>query len=124
MTLIEALLSLPEDGQPAIAAREAVRELRAVSDRFVHHHATLWSLTPDGQRLLAQFRPYRAAPAACRIVVRLVTEPHGPMFHLISEVGTVRRVRSTDLRRSLQEIQGDNPGVKIVFDYRRSGRVA
>lgn len=122
MTLIDALLTLPRHGNPVVVSQHLATILAASPARFVRHHAPLWSLTHDGQRFLAQFRLGRS-DAISRVAVKLVSESDGPVFHLVCDAGTVLRVRRTDLRRSLRDIQHDNPGVKIMFDFRSSGRM-
>jgi hypothetical protein len=123
MSLIHALLLLPRHGEPIAVGRQAAMELRAASPRFVQRREALWSLTRDGQRFLVQFRSERS-DTVTRIVVRLVIEDRVPVFHLICDSGRILRVSRANLRRSLRDIQSDNPGVKIVFDFSRSGRVS
>ena len=123
MTLIEALLLLPQRGDPTVLSRELASVLTAGSGRFVHRRAAFWSLTTDGQRFLAQFRSDRSA-AIGHVAVKLVLESGGPVFHLVCDTGAVLRVARSDLQRSLREIQSDNPDVKIVFDFRRRGHVS
>lgn len=123
MSFIDALLFLPEHGEPMVVSRQMAIELHPASPRFARCREMSWSLTRDGRRFLAQFRPQRS-DTITRVVVRLVSEDRGPVFHLLCDAGRILRVSRTDLRRSLRDIQSDNPGVKIFFDFRRSGRVS
>lgn len=123
MTLIEALLLMPQRGAPMVANRELATALAAGSARFVRRHATLWSLTDDGRRFLAQFKLGRSEPIS-QITVRLVSGDDGMAFHLLCDAGTVERVGRTDLHRKLRELRKENPDVKIAFDFRRRGGVA
>ena len=117
MSLIEALMSLPDNGQATHVAGPTAAVLSSVAGRFARRNAALWSLTPDGCRFLAQFRPERT-DIIRRVVIRLVHERDGPGFNLHCDDGRVLRAPRTGLRRSLRAIQAAHPGVKIVFDYR------
>jgi len=72
---------------------------------------------------MAQFRPGRPE-VMTRVVVRLVREGDGPVFHLLCDGRTLLKVDRTGLRKSLQALEAANPGVMFVFDYRPSGRVS
>ena len=123
MTLIEALLSLPEDGEPAIAGLESAIALTWSPARFVQRDGMQFALTDDGRRFLGQFRDAR--PAEIRqVVVKLVIGPEALVFHLLCDDDMVLKVRKTELRRRLQELQAANPGVKVSFDFRSSGHVS
>jgi len=123
MSLIDILLLLPEHGEPMVVSRQLAVALGAASPRFVRRREALWSLTRAGQRFLVQFRSERS-DTITRVVVRLVSEDRVPVFHLICDAGRMLRVSRANLRRSLRDIQSNNPGVKILFDFRRSGRVS
>ena len=123
MTLIETLLSLPEDGEPKVVSRKAAAALTGASPKMVVRHGTLCSLTDGGRRFLVQFRHVQPAIVS-HIVVRLVIEDNAPAFHLLCDETRLLKVHKTDLRHSLQELQAANPGVKVVFDFRSSGNVS
>jgi hypothetical protein len=120
MTLIEALLLLPEHGEPGPVDREVAGALKRLSPRIVRRHGALWSLTDSGRRFLAQFRQ-DGLNVITQVVVRLVFEHGAPMFHILGDESTLLKVGKTDLRRSLQELQSVNPGMKVVFDFRSPG---
>jgi hypothetical protein len=123
MTLIEALLLLPEHGEPGPVDWEVAGVLRGLSPRIVRRHGALWSLTDSGRRFLAQFRQ-DGAHIVRQVVVRLVFEDGTPVFHILGDECTLLKVDKADLRRSLQELQSVNPGMKVVFDFRSSGRLS
>jgi hypothetical protein len=120
MTLIEAMMLMPQRGAPMVADRELATVLAASSARFVRRHAMLWSLTDDGQRFLAQFKLGRSE-ALSQVTVRPVSEAGGAVFHLLRDAEAIQSVGKADLHRKLRELQRDNPDVKIVFDFRRPG---
>jgi hypothetical protein len=123
MTLIEALLLLPERGEPGPVDWEVAGALNGFSPSIVRRHGTLWSLTDGGRRFLTQFRQ-DGSYIITQVVVRLVIEDGAPVFHILGDESTLLKVSRTDLRRSLQELQAVNPGMKIVFDFRSSGRTS
>ena len=123
MTLIEALLLLPEHGEPGPVDWEVAGALNGLSPSIVRRHGTLWSLTDSGRRFLAQFRQ-DGSYVITQVVVRLVIEDGAPVFHILGDESTLLKVGKTDLRRSLQELQSVNPGMKVVFDFRSSGRTS
>ena len=123
MTLIEALLLLPERGEPNIVNREVAAALAGSSTKIVQRHGKLWSLTDDGQRFLMQFRPGRS-DSITEIVVRLVLENGEPLFHLLCDDVILMKVDKTDLQRSLRKLQAANPDMKVAFDFRPSRRVS
>jgi hypothetical protein len=123
MTLIEALLLLPEDGAPEAVAREVARALNGSSARIARRQGTRWSLTDTGRRFLAQFRPGGSC-VVTQVVVRLVIEDGVPVFHILGDESTLLKVDRAGLRRSLQELQSVNPGMKVVFDFRAPGRLS
>jgi hypothetical protein len=123
MSLIEALLLLPEQGEPAPVDWEVAGALNGLSPNIVRRHGTLWSLTDSGRRFLAQFRQ-DGIQVVTQVVVRLVIEDGAPMFHILGDESTLLKVGRSDLRRSLQELQAVNPGMKVVFDFRSSGRTS
>ena len=45
-----------------------------------------------------------------------------PVFHILGDDSTLLKVGKAGLQRSLQELQSVNPGMKVVFDFRSSGR--
>src|SRR5690242_20435851 len=104
MALIEALLRLPEDGQPTLVGREVAAELATASARFVQGGVGLWSLTEAGRRFLVQFRP-EVSVEVSHIVVKLVREAEGPVFHLLCDERLLLKVQRSDLLRTLQEIK-------------------
>ena len=122
MTLIEALLSLPQRGGPTVVSREAAVELGGSSGRFVRCRGVLWSLTDDGQRFLEQFRhkPF----IVTKVTVRLVTENDVPIFHLLCDDALELRISKADLQLTLQKLRAANPNVKVTFDFGRPGRVS
>lgn len=122
MTLIQALLLLPEYGGPTVVSREAAVPLGGSSGRFAGCRGILWSLTDDGQRFLAQFR--RRPIAVTKVTVRLVTENDVPVFHLLCDDAMELRVSQADLQLTLQKLRAANPNVKVAFDFRRPGRVS
>ena|SRR5690349_2112603 len=122
MTLIEALLSLPENGGPTVVSREAAVELGGSSGRFVRCLGILWSLTDDGQRFLTQFR--HTPLTVTKVTVRLVTENNVPVFHLLCDDAMELRISRADLQPTLQKIRAANPNVKVTFDFGRPGRVS
>jgi hypothetical protein len=123
MTLIEALLLLPERGEPNIVNREVATALAGSSAKIVQRRGKLWSLTDDGRRFLAQFR-YGRSDTITEIVVRLVVENGEPLFHLLCDDDILMKVDKTDLQRSLRKLQAANPGMKVAFDFRPSRRVS
>ncbi len=123
MPLIEALLLLPEHGEPGPVDWEVAGALNGLSPNFVRRHGRLWSLTDGGRRFLAQFRQ-DGLQVVTQVVVRLVIEDGTPLFHILGDESTLLKVSRTDLRRSLQELQAVNPGMKVVFDFRSSGRTS
>jgi len=123
MTLIEALLSLPEHGEPEIASLADAIALTWSPARFVQRDGMRFSLTDVGRRFLAQFRDTGPNDIS-HIVVRLVVEGEVPVFHLLCDDDLLLKVRKTELRRRLQELQAANPGVEVSFDFRSSGRVS
>ena len=56
--------------------------------------------------------------------MRLVIEDGAPVFHILGDDSTLLKVGKTGLQRSLQELQSVNPGMKVVFDFRSSGRMS
>ncbi len=122
MTLIEALLLLPEHGAPKVANRELSAALAGSSPRIVTRLGRLCSLTEGGRRFLAQFRHGRPATVS-HVVVRLMIENDTLVFYLLCDE-SVLKVQRADLRRRLEEIQTANPGVKVMFDFRPSGDVS
>lgn len=70
MTLIEALLMLPEHGESKVVSREVAEALAGSSIKIVQRCGILWSLTDGGRRFLVQFRRGRS-DFATRVVVRL-----------------------------------------------------
>ena len=81
MTLIEALLLLPEHGEPEVVGREVARVLNGSSAGLARRHGTRWSLTDTGRRFLAQFRQ-DGSYVVTQVVVRLVIEDGVPVFHI------------------------------------------
>jgi hypothetical protein len=120
MTLIEALLLLPKHGEPGPVDREVSGAFNGLSSTIIRRHGALWSLTDGGRRFLEQFRQDGSC-AITQVVVRLVFENGAPMFHILGDESTLLKVGKTDLRRSLQELQSVNPGMKVVFDFRSPG---
>ena len=123
MLPIEALLMLPEKGEPRVLDSDVNAALMRVSARFVRRRKKLWSLTEEGSRFLVQFRP-RPPSTLEQVMVRLVIAADGPIFHLDCDGERLLKVPRTELRRCLQEIKAANPGVKIAFDFRPHQRVA
>ena len=122
MTLVEALLLLPECGEPTAVRRDIAAELSRASARFVCRGGARWALTDGGRRFLAQFRE-DAVDAVQSVLVTLVRAADGPLFHLLCDEAVVLKVAKPDLRRKLHEIRAVNPDVRIAFDFRRSDRV-
>jgi hypothetical protein len=122
MTLIEALLALPQDGAPAVVSGEVAAELRGASTRFVRCSGILWSLTDDGRRLLGQFR--QGHDGISQVTVRLIIKDSVPAFDLICDEAVILRIGKADLQRKLQEIRTLNPDVKVVFDFGRSSQAS
>ena len=122
MTLIEALLLLPEQGEPELVNRAVARALAGSSPTIVGRHGRLWSLTDAGRRFLAQFRHCRPY-IVTHVTVSLVVEDGEPVFHLLCDGSMLLKVGRTDLQSSLRELQSVNPGMSVVFDFRNSGRV-
>ena len=123
MTLMEALLLLPEHGEPEAVDWEVARALNGLSRWIVRRHGALWSLTNSGRRFLAQFRQ-DGSYGVTQVVVRVVIEDGAPVFHILGDECTLLKVAKSDLQRSLQELQSVNPGMKVVFDFRSSGRMS
>jgi hypothetical protein len=123
MTLIEALLLLPEHGESQAVDREAGKVLTRSSAGIARRHGTGWSLTGTGRRFLAQFRQ-GGSYVVTQVVVRLVIEDGVPVFHILGDESTLLKVGKAGLQRSLQELQLANPGMKVVFDFRSSGRTS
>src|ERR1700704_6539458 len=111
MTLIEALLLLPEHGEPGSVDGELAGALDGLSASIVRRHGALWSLTDRGRRFLAQFRQ-DGSHVLTQIVVRLVIEDGAPVFYILGDESTLLKVDRIGLRRSLQELQSVNPGMK------------
>jgi hypothetical protein len=123
MTLIAALLLLPEHGEPESVDREVARALNGSSAWIARRHGTRWSLSDAGRRFLAQFRP-GGSSIVTQVVVRLVIEDGVPVFHILGDENTLLKVDKAGLRRSLQDLQSVNPDMKVVFDFRSSGRMS
>jgi|KBSMisStaDraftv2_1062788.scaffolds.fasta_scaffold1988076_1 hypothetical protein len=120
MTFIEALLSLPEYCQPQLVDQQVAATLAASPAGFARRQGVRWCLSDRGRRFVLQFKP--APPGSVtHVVVRLVMENGVPVFDLRCDSGRVLRVNKSGLQRSLLRLQTANPGVKFVFDYRRSG---
>ena len=91
--------------------------LSGLSPSIVRRHGALWSLTDSGRRFLAHFRQDGSC-VITQVVVRLVIEDGAAVFHILGDESTLLKVDRTGLRRSLQELQSVNPGMKVVFDFR------
>ncbi len=123
MTLVEALLSLPRQGEPKAVDQKVGVVLTGASARFVRRHSKLWSLTEGGRQFLAQFC---GSPIVLinRVVVRLVVENDTKLFDLLCDEDLRLRVRRADLERSLERIRTANPHVRVSYDFRSHGRVS
>ena len=68
MTMIEALLLLPAQGEPTLASEDVVATLQRSPTRFATCLAKTWFLTESGRRFLGQFRS--ATPIAVLTILR------------------------------------------------------
>ena len=121
MTLIDALMMLQEHGEPTMVAQDVATALAGSSDKIAQRHGGLWSLTEGGRRFLAQFRLGRSDFFAT-VVVRIAIENDAPVFHLLCDEAVLLKVQKADLRRRLQDLHIANPNLKVLFDFRPSGR--
>ena len=122
MTLIEALLLLPEHGKPEVVSREVASALNGSSASIARRNGTRWSLTDAGRRFLARFRQ-GGSDVVTQVVVRLVIEDGAPVYHILGDDSTLLKVGKAGLQHSLRELQSVNPGMKVLFDFRASGRM-
>jgi hypothetical protein len=122
MTMIEALLSLPFLGKPALVSGDVAATLKRHPTRFAGSLGMAWYLTDTGRHFLAQFQS--GGPAGTTTVtVRFVMPKNGePQFELLLDDGTTSRVRRTELQRRLQEMRAANPDVRITYDFRPATR--
>lgn len=119
VTMIEALLSLPAQGEPVLVSDDVVATLRRSTAGFATCLAGRWFLTESGRRLLGQFRSATSTGIETA-TVKLVRDNGTPVFHLLLDDGTLLKVGQTELKRRLQELQAANPAVKIAYDFRPS----
>jgi hypothetical protein len=118
MTMIEALLSLPVPGTPALVGGDIAAVLKRCPTKFAASLGSAWFLTDIGRHFLAQFRPGNPAPVTSA-TVRLVTQKNGePQFDLLLDDGSASRLHRKDLQRTLQEMRAANPDVRIAYDFR------
>jgi hypothetical protein len=117
--MIEALLSLPAQGEPMLVSEDVVATLQGSTTRFANCLAKTWFLTESGRRFLGQFRSATSTGIETA-TVRLVKDNGRPVFHLLLDDGTLLKVGQTELKRRLQELQAANPAVKIAYDFRPS----
>lgn len=121
MTMIEALLLLPAQGEPTLASEDVVATLQRSPTRFATCLAKTWFLTESGRRFLGQFRS--ATPTGIETAtVKLVRDSGKPVFHLLLDDGTLLKVGQTELKSRLQALQAANPAVKIAYDFRPISR--
>jgi hypothetical protein len=121
--MIEALLSLPSQGEPTLVSEEVAATLRRSPTRFANHLAKAWFLTESGHRFLRQFRS-AITTGIKTATVRLVRDNGKPVFHLLLDDGTLLKVGQTELKSRLQELQTANPAVKIAYDFRPISRTS
>ena len=55
--------------------------------------------------------------------MRLVIEDGAPMFHILGDESTLLKVEGPAFDAAW-ELQSVNPGMKVVFDFRSSGRTS
>jgi hypothetical protein len=122
MTLIEALLSLPLLGKPALVSGDVAAALSRHPTRFAGSFGRAWFLTDTGRQFLTQFRPGGSA-ALPTVTVRFLMRKNGePRFELLLDDGTSALVQRTELQRRLQAIRATNPDVRITYDFRPAAR--
>ncbi len=121
MTVIEALLSLPAQGEPMLVSEDVAATLKRAPTQFANCLAKTWFLTESGRRFLGQFRS-TISTGIKTAIVRLVRDNGNPVFHLLLDDGTILKVGQTELKGRLQELQAANPAVKIAYDFRPVGR--
>lgn len=122
MSLVEALLSLPDSLELTVVRRDIAAELSRASAKFVCRGGARWALTDSGRRFLMQFRE-DASDAVESVLVTLVRDADGLLFHLVCDEAMVLKVATSDLGRKLREIRTVNPDVRIAFDFRGTDRV-
>jgi hypothetical protein len=123
VTMIEALLSLPAQGEPMIVTEEVAATLTRSPTKFANQRAMTWFLTESGLRFLRQFRS-AISTGIKAATVRLVRENGKPVFQLLLDDGTLLKVGQTELKSRLQELQAANPAVKIAYDFRPISRTS
>jgi hypothetical protein len=123
VTMIEALLSLPAQGEPMIVSEEVAATLTRSTTKFANQRAMTWFLTESGLRFLRQFRS-AISTGIKAATVRLVRENGKPVFELLLDDGTLLKVGQTELKSRLQELQAANPAVKIAYDFRPISRTS
>jgi hypothetical protein len=117
MTLIEALLTLPEHGESKIVSREVAVVLAGASTKIVRSRGSLtWFLTDGGRRLLVQFNNENP-DVETHVVVRLVMEDAMPVFHILCDGRLLSTVHKNSLTSSLQELQATYPKLKVMYDF-------
>jgi hypothetical protein len=121
VTMIEALLSLPAQGEPMLVSEGVAATLKQFPTRFASHLASTWFLTESGLRFLRQFRSV-ISTGIKTATVRLVRDNGKPMFHLLLDDGTLLKLGQTELKSRLQELQAANPAVRIAYDFRPVSR--
>ena len=78
MTMIEALLSLPAQGEPMLVSEEVADTLTRFPTRFANCLAKTWFLTESGLRFLRQFRS-AISTGIKTAIVRLVRDNGRPV---------------------------------------------
>jgi hypothetical protein len=121
--MIEALLSLPAQGEPMLVSEEVAATLARAPTRFANCLAKTWFLTESGLRFLRQFR-HAISGDIKTAIVRLVRDNGKPVFHLLLDDGSLLKVGQTELKSRLQELQAANPAVKISYDFRPISRTS
>jgi len=124
MTMIEALLSLPALGKPALVSSDIAAALKRCPTRFASCLGNAWFLTDTGRHFLAQFRCGGDAIVTSATVRLLVQKDGDPLFELVLDDGTASRLHRTELQRRLQEVRAEHPGIKIAYDFRPFSRMA
>ncbi|HEX4171091.1 MAG TPA: hypothetical protein VHY82_01285 [Acetobacteraceae bacterium] len=124
MTMIEALLSLPLLGRPALVSGEIAAALKRSPTRFAKCLGNAWLLTDTGRQFLAQFC-YGGSAAVATATVRLMVQKDGepPLFELLLDDGISFQLHRTELHRRLQRIRAANPGIRITYDFRPFSRI-